>query len=201
MIAAHQANLVRLLDLREGERVNVTRIEATAGQWSLPGGRRSSRPARPDARQRFVGHAVRWLRFLDLLEEPHATQHAHAREVAVFAAQMRDERGWSEDTMRGCCHSVDRFFDWLGERGVVLASVRITDIDQAVARYHGASVIGPVVRCRPTCSSPVGGTGLTERRSTAPSTRCRARSACVASTTATDRVCMTSDTGSPPALW
>ena len=135
-IAAHQANLVRLLDLREGERINVTRIETAAGQWSLPGGRRSSRPAWPDARQRFVGHAVRWLRFLGLLEEPHATQHAHAREVALFAAWMRHERGWAEETIRGCCHTVDRFFDWLDERGVALASVRITDIDQAVARYH-----------------------------------------------------------------
>ena len=49
---------------------------------------------------------------------------------------MRDERGWSEDTIRGCCHTVDRFFDWLDERGVALASVRGSDIDRAVARYH-----------------------------------------------------------------
>ena len=114
----------------------MTRIEAAAGQWSLPGGRRCSRTADPDARRRFFAHAVQWLRFLGMLEEPHATQHAHAGEVAVFAAQMRNERGWSEDTIRGCCHTVDRFFDWLDERGVALASVRITDIDQALARYH-----------------------------------------------------------------
>ena len=135
-IAAHQANLVRLLDLRAAERVCVTRVEAAAGQWSLPGGRHSRRPACPDARQRFFGCTVRWLRFLGLLEEPHTRQHAHAGEVALFAAQMRDERGWSEDTIRGCCHTVDRFFDWLDERGVALASVRGSDIDRAVARYH-----------------------------------------------------------------
>lgn len=135
-IAAHQANLVRLLDLREGERVSVTRVEAATGQWSLSGGRHSRRPARADARQRFFGCAVRWLRFVDLLDEPPARQHAHAGEVALFAAQMRDERGWSEDTIRGCCHTVDRFFDWLDGRGVALASLRGTDIDQAVARYH-----------------------------------------------------------------
>ena len=135
-IAAHQVNLVHLLELREGERVSMTRIEAAAGQWSLPGGRRCSRPAPPEARQRFSGHAVRWLRFLGMLKEPHATQHAHAGEVTAFAAQMRNERGWAEETIRGCCHTVDRFFDWLDERGVALASVRITDIDQAVARYH-----------------------------------------------------------------
>ena len=145
-IAAHQANLVRLLDLREGERVCVTRIEAATGQWSLPGGRHSRRPAKLDARQRFFGCAVRWLRFVDLLKEPHARQHAHAGEVALFAAQMRDERGWSEETIRGCCHTVDRFFVWLDERGVALPSVRRTDIDQAVARYHARGYPSPTCR-------------------------------------------------------
>ena len=135
-IAAHQVNLVHLLDLREGERVSMTRIEAAAGQWSLPGGRRCSRPARPDARQRFFGHAVRWLRFVELFEERCKAQHAHVGEVAVFAAWMRKERGWSEDTIRGCCSTVDRFFHRLDERGIALASVRIADIDQAVARWH-----------------------------------------------------------------
>ena len=32
VVAAHQANLVRLLDLQEGERVSMTRIEAAAEQ-------------------------------------------------------------------------------------------------------------------------------------------------------------------------
>lgn len=131
--AAHQANLVHLLDLRAAERVCVTRVEAATGQWSLPGGRHSRRPARPDARQRFFGCTVRWLRFLGLLEEPHTRQHAHAGEVALFAAQMRDERGWSEDTTRGCCHTVDRFFDWLDERGV--ARVTIHDYAQRLRTF------------------------------------------------------------------
>ncbi len=135
-VAAHQINLVRFLDLREGERVNMARIEAAARRWSLPGGRHSSRPARADARQRFVGHSVRWLRFADLFEEPLKAQHAHAGEVAVFAAWMRHERGWSEDTVRGCCNTVDLFFERLNESGVVPASVRIADIDREVARWR-----------------------------------------------------------------
>jgi len=53
-VAAHQVNLVHFLDLREGERVDMARIEAAARRWSLPGGRRSSRPARADTRQRFI---------------------------------------------------------------------------------------------------------------------------------------------------
>ena len=135
-IAVHQTSLIRLLDLHDGDRVSVARIEAAAGQWALPGGRRCSRPALAQACQRFSGHAVRWLRFVNLLEESCKVQHAHAGEVAVFAAWMREQRGWSEETIRGCCHTVDRFFDWLDERGVALRSVDIADLDRAVARYH-----------------------------------------------------------------
>ena len=101
-----------------------------------PGNGRCSRPALPQACQRFFGHAVRWLRFVSLLEEPCKAQRAHADAVAVFAAWMCEERGWSEDTIRGCRSTVDRFFDRLDERGVTLAAVRIADIDQAVARWH-----------------------------------------------------------------
>ena len=49
---------------------------------------------------------------------------------------MRTDRGWAEETIRGCCGTVDCFFDWLDDRGVALASVAMTDIDQAVARWH-----------------------------------------------------------------
>lgn len=135
-IAAHQTKLIHLLDIQDGDRVSSARIEAAARRWSLPGGRRYSQIAKPEASRRFIGHAVRWLRFVDLLDEPRKAQHAHADEVAVFAKWMRHERGWTEDTIRGCCNAVDRFFFRLDERGVSLASVGIADIDRAVARWH-----------------------------------------------------------------
>ena len=62
-IAATQITLIRLLDLRAGERVSVPRIEAAAD-------RRSSQPAQPSVRRIFVSRAVRWLRFAGLLDEP-----------------------------------------------------------------------------------------------------------------------------------
>ena len=139
-IAAHQVNLVHLLDLHEGERVSVTRIEAAAARWSLPGGRRCRRPAEPEQCRRFFGHTARWLRFVDMLEEPEGTRHSHAGEVAAFAAWMREERGWSEDTIHCCRGTVDRLFDWLDEWGVALASVEIADIDRAVARWHAGGL-------------------------------------------------------------
>ena len=56
-IAAHQINLIQLLDCREGDRVSVSRIESAAQQWSRPGGRRCSQVAKPEACRRFVGCA------------------------------------------------------------------------------------------------------------------------------------------------
>ena len=49
---------------------------------------------------------------------------------------MSGERGWSDATLEGCCRTLDRFFVWLDERGVDLASVGITMIDQVIAGYH-----------------------------------------------------------------
>ena len=135
-IAAHQASLVRLLDLRKGDRVGIAQVKDAAGHWSRPGGRHSSRPAQPEVRRRFIGHAVRWLRFAGMLEEPRAPRHAHVGEVEAFEAWMRNERGWSEATVRCCLRTVDRFFDGLEEREASLAEVGIADIDREALRWH-----------------------------------------------------------------
>ena len=97
IIAAHQLNLVCVLDLRDDDSLNARRIAAGVRQWSLPEARRSQ----PLARRRFFSHTERWLRFLGWLEEPEAVRHAHAREVTAFAARMSGERGWSDATVEG----------------------------------------------------------------------------------------------------
>ncbi|MCY4592285.1 MAG: hypothetical protein OXE86_17370 [Alphaproteobacteria bacterium] len=85
--ASHQFQLVHILDLHEDDRVSLARIEAATRQWSVPGGRNSRQHASPKACRTFFGHAVRWLRFVDMLEEPDVTRHAHVGEVAIFEVQ------------------------------------------------------------------------------------------------------------------
>ena len=138
-IAAHQLNLVRVLDLRDDDSLNRCRIEAGVRQWSSP----EERQSQPLARRRFFSHAERWLRFLGWLEEPAAACHTHTREVTAFAARMSGERGWSDATIEGYCRTVDRFFVWLDERGVALASVKITMIDEVIAGYHARGYVDP----------------------------------------------------------
>ncbi|WP_419936971.1 tyrosine-type recombinase/integrase [Candidatus Palauibacter sp.] len=140
-VAAAQIALIHLLDLREGERVSLPRIEAAAD-------RRSSRPAQPTARRNFVSRAVRWLRFAGLLDEPCGVRprHAQVAEVAVFREWMRNERGWSESTICNCCNTIDHFFDWLGEWDIALDAVVVADIDRAVVRWHARGCSRSTIR-------------------------------------------------------
>ncbi len=131
--ANDQLSLVRLLKLKEGGRVRVSEIDAAAAIWSQPKGRRCSRPASPQARTLFVSRAVRWLRFLGWLDEAVEARHPHGAELDVYEAWMRGERGLSEATLRGYCKAANEFFNWLAASGTPLASVKIADIDGAIA--------------------------------------------------------------------
>ena len=91
------------------------------------------RSASPKARTLFVSRAVRWLRFLGWLDEAVEARHPHGAELDVYEAWMRGERGLSEATLRGYCKAANEFFNWLAASGTPLASVKIADIDGAIA--------------------------------------------------------------------
>ena len=60
-------------------------------------------------------------------------RHPHTAEVAAYEAWMRGERRLSEATICRCCRAADEFFDWLDADDIALGSVKITDIDSAIA--------------------------------------------------------------------
>lgn len=133
-MVATQVVLIHLLDLKEGDRVSVSQVEAAAKEWPRPrphrylGSRTTSPP--PVQAALFVGRAVRWLRFLGWLEEPLAQRHSS---VAAYEAWMRGERGFSEATIHGYCVAANDFLDWLGALDTPLASVKATDVDGVIA--------------------------------------------------------------------
>lgn len=132
-IAFHQLNLVRALDLQDGDDdLNLYKIEAWSKRYSLP----EEHTSLPRARRRFFSHAERWLRFLGWSKRPEAVRHSRTPEVTAFEAYMSGERGWSDATVESCCRTVNHFFFWLEESGVDLASIGITMIDQVIAHYH-----------------------------------------------------------------
>ena len=134
--ANDQLSLMRLLKLKEGDRVSADQIEAAAAIWSRPKGRRSIRAASPKARKRFVSQGIGWLRFLVWLDEREKRSHSHYAEVATFEKWLRDERGLSGATVQSYCAAADRFFSWLVGNDVALSAVRMRHIDDAVAAEH-----------------------------------------------------------------
>ena len=126
-------SVVRLLDLTAGVPAGISQIEAAAAIWSQPKGRRCVRSASPKAKRRFVNCGVRWLSFLGWFNEPVMMRHPHSAEVDAYEEWLRSTRGLSEATVHGYRVAADRFFNWLAKSDVPLTSVKITDIDDAIA--------------------------------------------------------------------
>ena len=81
----------------------------------------------------FRRYAFRWLRFLGWLEEPVRNLHPHARHVEAYAVWMRDVRGLAETTISNRCYMSNRFFVWSSGRNLVLADIRVGDVDAYLA--------------------------------------------------------------------
>jgi integrase/recombinase XerD len=134
--ANDQLSLVRLLDLRDGDRVSVPQIEAAAALWALPRGHRYAGTASSKAKAHFVSHAIQWLRFLGWLDEPEHQRHLYGAEVAIFEKWLRQERGLSTATIQTYCATTNHFFCQLSGKDVPLNDIRITDIDDVIAAEH-----------------------------------------------------------------
>ena len=132
-IANSRLHLVRLVDLRAGETVSVPRLAAIARPRLHPKGHSGTQRPLSRASRNFLGHALRWLRFIGRVEESTEPRHPYADEIEAFAIWMRDERGLSEGTIRARCQAVADFLNRLAARNVPLAAVEMTDIDEAIA--------------------------------------------------------------------
>jgi integrase/recombinase XerD len=134
--ANDQLSLVRLLNLKDGDRVSRSQIEAAAATWSQPKGRRCDQAASPETSGHFINLGLRWLAFVGWLDKPHGRRHPHDAEVRAFERWLREERGLSAATIQDYCRAAGRFFLWLEGRGTPLVDVGMTDIDDIIAKEH-----------------------------------------------------------------
>jgi site-specific recombinase XerD len=134
--ANDQLSLVRLLNLKDGDRVSRSQIEAAAATWSQPKGRRCDQAASLETSGHFINLGLRWLAFVGWLDQPDGRRHPHDAEVRAFERWLREERGLSTATIQDYCRAADRFFLWLEGRGTPLVDVGMTDIDDIIAEEH-----------------------------------------------------------------
>lgn len=131
-IAAHQLNIMRILDLQDGDGSDLHSIEGLVRRWSVLV---DCKPPSKDFR-RFVCHAERWMYFMGWLNRPDTVMHSHSREVSTFVQRMDSEHGWAKATIEGHRRTIDRFFVWIDKAGIDLVSVEITVVDQFIAHLH-----------------------------------------------------------------
>ena len=145
-IALDQVRLLQLLDLREGEKVAVARIRATAPDWFHARRHRLGHrpPTTRKSTKRSLSRVIRWLRYLGWLDEPEKGRHPYSVELDAFEEWMRAERGFAEGTIDGMLRSAAELLDWLAAGGKRLDSLRIADVDAAIeakkARRHYSRV-------------------------------------------------------------
>ena len=145
-VAALQIKIIHYLELGERGQVARAAIEAAARRWVSEDPAR--RGGKPDVAQRhFVSHATCWLRFSGRLKEPARLTHPHAGAVADFIDYMRQERGWSEATIRDRRARTDAFLRQHCTRIGALVDVSVATIDRALRARH-ARTGHP--RCRTT---------------------------------------------------
>ncbi|MFA7387970.1 MAG: site-specific integrase [Thiohalobacteraceae bacterium] len=132
-------NLVRLLDVPEGEKISRQDIEAAAKLWSNPKGRRCDRGTTSKARQRFVNHCTDLLHHLGWIETDEMPQR-HGAELQGYEDWLRKERGLSTETVEGYCRVADHFLTQLESKGVALGSLAMADIDGVLAYKHRRGV-------------------------------------------------------------
>jgi integrase/recombinase XerD len=123
-------NVNKLL-LGIAERVNVRRagevrevqIVRAAKDWAAKSCAPSSkRETHENATKRFVYWAKNWLRFLDKWRDPIRNPQVRF-ELDSFLKELRDERGYTDQTITTRELALNLFFEWLGKQGIPLNEV------------------------------------------------------------------------------
>jgi site-specific recombinase XerD len=130
---------VRLLDLRDHDRISQNEIETAARLWANPEGRRFDREATSKAKQRFISHCSDLLHHLGWIEADDAV-HPCAAELSTYETWLRKERGLSPETVRGYCHAAGHFLTRIAARGILIGALSIADIDDIIGDEHRRGV-------------------------------------------------------------
>ena len=133
-IAADQVAATRYLELGQERKIQPSALEGAAQRRAAEcPERRNRNDGKP--RRLFFGRVAAWLRFAGLWEAGEAAAHPYKDELEEFVNYMREQRGWSEVTIRVYRGRVGEFLTRFGCENGPLAGITVADIDrQMVAK-------------------------------------------------------------------
>jgi len=127
----HTLRQTNRLLLAVAERLNVQQrmpiterqIEQAARDWvSKTRSATCSDATRSTSTKRFIFVAKQWLQFLGKLHEPDSDS-PFKPQLDSFLAELRDQRGYSPDTISTRRSALNLFFEWLEKLGISLAEM------------------------------------------------------------------------------
>jgi len=111
------------VNVRQSIQVSEVQIVRAAGSWAAKScAPHSKAETREAAAKRFVYIAKNWLRFLGKWRDPERNPQFRA-ELDSFLKELRDERGYTNQTLSTRESALTLFFEWLGKQSIPLKEV------------------------------------------------------------------------------
>jgi site-specific recombinase XerD len=127
------AKALRLAD-RSGELITRDEIETEADCWVS----RKPKPPRMQKVRRswlnFRSNAIRWLAFLGRLQPPDPVQRPYAEQITQFSDYMLRERGFSPQTIRQRCWTINNFLAQIDAAGLRLDKLTVAQVDELLVQ-------------------------------------------------------------------
>jgi integrase/recombinase XerD len=111
------------VNVRQSVQVSEVQIVRAAGSWAAKSrAPHSKAETREAAAKRFVYIAKNWLRFLGKWRDPERNPQFR-NELDSFLKELRDERGYTNQTLSTRESALTLFFEWLGKQSIPLKEV------------------------------------------------------------------------------
>src|SRR5437762_1187818 len=117
------------VNVRQRTPITERQIVRAARDWAAKTCSEScSDEARETLTKRFIFVAKKWFRFLGKWSEP-ARNPQFKPELDSFLKELRDERGYTDQTVTSREEALNLFFEWLGNQGTPLKEMSPATID------------------------------------------------------------------------
>ena len=117
------------VNIRQRNPITERQIVRAANNWvAIASSQSSTAETREIQRRRFIFVAKHWFRFLGKWQDPIRNPQFRL-ELDSFLKELRDERGYTDQTLSTRETALNLFFEWLGRQGLSLKDVLPTTID------------------------------------------------------------------------
>lgn len=128
LVIAHSLRLAE----RPGEGITPGEIEQQATRWANRPNKRIAIQSSPRARERFIGFATTWLRFLGWFKQPPPPICPYADSITAFADHLQRDQGLSLETVNRHCQYLQDFLRRLGDSPQILPQITLPQIEKAL---------------------------------------------------------------------